>query len=112
MKRTLNFEKMKVTPKENWGGCLTKGKEYEVVKEVSDNYVITDDSGCQIGWKQDRFNVVNEFEWKEPEQVIRPWEYYQPLFDYFSEEHNLTLLQGELEEIIEMVHSLENVNAN
>lgn len=32
---------------------------------------------------------------------------YQPLFDYMSKEHGLTLLEGEMIEIIKIVNSMQ-----
>ncbi len=34
---------------------------------------------------------------------LNPWEFYQPLFDLMKDEHNLLLLEGEMDEIIHMV---------
>ncbi|MFO0477630.1 MAG: hypothetical protein ACK50L_02450 [Bacteroidota bacterium] len=34
---------------------------------------------------------------------LNSWEFYQPLFDLMDNEHNLILLEGEMDEIIHMV---------
>jgi len=50
--------------------------------------------------------VHSDYSLKEGEYF--PWTWYEPLFDYMSTEHNVTLLQGELDELIEIVSEMLN----
>lgn len=100
--------------KESFKNSLTKGKDYRVVLQGSDNVTVLDDEGFEIGFSIDKFQqeVINPFKLVSADYVKKegeyyPWEYYQPLFDYLCEEHNLTLLQGELEELIDVVNNLK-----
>lgn len=43
----------------------------------------------------------------EPYPVEYPGKYYQPLFDHMSEEHGLTLLVSQMQDIIEIVKGLK-----
>ena len=46
---------MKVKPAESFGKSLTKGKEYEVVKETTKDFIVVDDEGYQMGFSKNRF---------------------------------------------------------
>jgi hypothetical protein len=46
---------MKITANQNFGNSLTKGKEYQVVKETKKDFIIVDDEGYQMGFSKDRF---------------------------------------------------------
>lgn len=95
----------------NFGKCLTKGKDYPLIREVDDNYVIIDDEGFELGFHKDNFEVDvvcgevfaigNPFTWNLPtqESITK----YQRLFNFFSEEHGLTLLESQMDDIINEV---------
>ena len=48
-----------------FGNTLTKGKEYHVIRELLVNYIVTDDTGVEVGFNKDWFDLTDEF---NPEQ--------------------------------------------
>jgi hypothetical protein len=47
------------------GNTLTKGKEYHVIRELLVNYIVIDDTGVEVGFNKDWFDLTEEF---NPEQ--------------------------------------------
>lgn len=47
------------------GNTLTKGKEYHVIRELLINYIVIDDTGVEVGFNKDWFDLTDEF---NPEQ--------------------------------------------
>lgn len=47
------------------GNTLTKGKEYHVIRELLINYIVIDDTGIEVGFNKDWFDLTDEF---NPEQ--------------------------------------------
>lgn len=48
-----------------FGNTLTKGKEYHVIRELLVNYIVIDDTGVEVGFNKDWFDLTEEF---NPEQ--------------------------------------------
>lgn len=51
---------MKVTPIENFGNSLTKGKPYQVITRTESNVIIVDNTGDHSGWSLGRFENVTD----------------------------------------------------
>lgn len=48
-----------VVSNQNFGNSLSKGKEYQVVKETQFQFLIVDDQGDEIGYSKRRFEHVS-----------------------------------------------------
>lgn len=57
---TNKSKSMKVTPIENFGNSLTKGRSYQVITRTESNTIIVDDTGTTIGYSNLRFENVTD----------------------------------------------------
>ena len=53
---------MILVAKETFGNCLTKGKEYDLIEELENDYVVIDDTGTRIGFAKNGFQNSSEKE--------------------------------------------------
>lgn len=70
--------------------------------------IISDNNGV-ISFKEPK--QVEEIEAVAGKQHIYDWEWYQPLFDLMLT-HNVKLLEGEMDEIIDCVNKMNSANRN
>lgn len=76
---------MKLIAKESIGSLVTKGKEYECVYQTNSDYMIIDNTGCEVGFSKDHF--TNKDIHDAPRQYAKSvyGEFYQILFDSESD---------------------------
>lgn len=76
---------MKLIAKESIGSLVTKGKEYECIYQTNSDYMIIDNSGCEVGFSKDHF--TNKDITDAPRQYAESvcGEFYQILFDSESD---------------------------
>ena len=54
-----------VKANKSFSKIITKGKEYNVIREFLVNYIVIDDTGVEVAFHKDYFDLINEFNPKQ-----------------------------------------------